>query len=188
MAPYVFDWEHGIALYAMQGNRASSPSEGKSHGFSRVAVGTWDIFSTYGTDHPSKLVFVQRCQDSCLVMRDTSGISSRLGRAIQMLLEVRREAKSPLLVAAVILGFLSIFSKSQSSSSFETLRSACLSSCQRDVRPPVQMRRGLKAFSRVATVDSDIHSSCEMKDEPAFKQCREIRPSLESGHLGAHST
>ena len=27
-APYVFDWEHGIALHAMQGNRASFPSEG----------------------------------------------------------------------------------------------------------------------------------------------------------------
>ena len=26
-APYVFDWEHGIALQAMQGNRASSPGE-----------------------------------------------------------------------------------------------------------------------------------------------------------------
>ena len=28
-APYVFDWEHGIDLHAMQGNRASSLSEGK---------------------------------------------------------------------------------------------------------------------------------------------------------------
>ena len=28
-APYVFDWEHGIALHAMQGNRASSPGEGE---------------------------------------------------------------------------------------------------------------------------------------------------------------
>ena len=27
-APYVFDWENGIALHAMQGNRASFPSEG----------------------------------------------------------------------------------------------------------------------------------------------------------------
>ena len=26
--PYVFDWEYGIALHAMQGNRASFPSEG----------------------------------------------------------------------------------------------------------------------------------------------------------------
>ena len=27
-APYVFDWEYGIALHAMQGNRASFSSEG----------------------------------------------------------------------------------------------------------------------------------------------------------------
>ena len=27
-SPYVFDWEYGIALHAMQGNRASFPSEG----------------------------------------------------------------------------------------------------------------------------------------------------------------
>ena len=27
-APYIFDWEYGIALHAMQGNRASFPSEG----------------------------------------------------------------------------------------------------------------------------------------------------------------
>ena len=27
-APYVFDWEYGIALHAMQGNRASFQNEG----------------------------------------------------------------------------------------------------------------------------------------------------------------
>ena len=31
----------------------------KSHGFSRVAAGTWGIFSSYDGDDPSKLVFVQ---------------------------------------------------------------------------------------------------------------------------------
>ena len=28
-APYVFDWEHGIALHKMQGNRSSSHGEGE---------------------------------------------------------------------------------------------------------------------------------------------------------------
>ena len=28
-APYVFDWEHGIALHGMQGNRSSSSGEGE---------------------------------------------------------------------------------------------------------------------------------------------------------------
>ena len=39
----------------------------------------------------------------------------------------------------------------------------------RDVRSPVQIRRGTRVFLRMPTEDSDIPSSCEMKDEPAFK-------------------
>ena len=41
--------------------------------------------------------------------------------------------------------------------------------CQRDGRPPFEMRRGPRSFSRVPSGDLDIPSSCEMKDEPAFK-------------------
>ena len=39
-----------------------------------------------------KLGFVQRSQDSCLVMTDTSGSKTMLGQKIQTLLEVSREA------------------------------------------------------------------------------------------------
>ena len=39
----------------------------------------------------------------------------------------------------------------------------------RDVRLPVLRRRGTRVFSSVSTEDSDIPSSCEMKDEPEFK-------------------
>ena len=35
--------------------------------------------------------------------------------------------------------------------------------------PPVQMRWRARAFSRVSSGHSDISSSCELKDEPAFK-------------------
>ena len=152
--------------------RGSGPHlmvRGASHGFSRVACcRTWGIFSSYRGDGHLKLMFVQRHQDSCLVTMDTSGISTRLGRAIRTHFEVRRETESPFLVATLILGFLSIFKKSQSSSPFQTLNSAWLSRCQRDGRPPVHMRRGCMAFSRVSTWNSDI-SSYEMKDEPALK-------------------
>ena len=54
----MFDWENAVALPAMQGNRASSPGEWKSHGFSRVAAGTWGIFSSYDRDAHSQRVFV----------------------------------------------------------------------------------------------------------------------------------
>ena len=86
-----------------------------------------------------------------------------------MLLEVRWETKRPFLVSRKILGFLSIFKKSQASSPFEVLNSVCLSRYQSDVIPPIQMRRRTMAFSRVSTGDSDIPSSCEMKQEPEFK-------------------
>ena len=45
-----------------------------SHGISRVAVGTWDIFSSYSGDGHLKLHCVQRSQDCCLVRTDTSVI------------------------------------------------------------------------------------------------------------------
>ena len=92
-----------------------------------------------------------------------------LGRKIQKLLEVSREAKLPLLVGTVILVFLSIFTKCQASSPFEARNSVHLSKSQMDVRSSVQKRLRTMAFARVSTGDSDIASSCEMKDEPAFK-------------------
>ena len=49
-------------------------ARGKSHEFYRVAAGTWCIFSSYGGDGHLKLGFVQRSQDSCLVMMDTSAV------------------------------------------------------------------------------------------------------------------
>ena len=38
-----------------------------------------------------------------------------------------------------------------------------------DVRPPIQLSRGTRVFSSVSKEDSDLPSSCEMKDEPASK-------------------
>ena len=86
-----------------------------------------------------------------------------------MHLEVKQETKVHFLVGTMILGFLSIFKKGNPSSPFEALNSMCLSRCQSDMIPAVQMRRRPTAFSRVSTGDSDIHSSCEMKHEPKFK-------------------
>ena len=140
----------------MQGNRASSHGEGEVSWFFSICVVNLGYILELWVNDPSKLTFVQRCQDSCLVMRDTSGISSRLGRPIQSLLEVRRETQGTFLVSTVILAFLSIFNKYQASSPFVALNSAYLSRCQKDVRPRVQMRRGTRAFSSVSTGDPDI--------------------------------
>ena len=84
------------------------------------------MFLSYGGDGPSKLVLVQRHQDSCLVARDTSGFSSRLGIKIGSPLKVRWETQCPFPFATGILVFLSIFKRSQASSPFEALNSTCL--------------------------------------------------------------
>ena len=86
-----------------------------------------------------------------------------------MHLEVKQKTEVHFLVGTVILEFLSIFKKSKASSPFKALNSVCLSRCQSDVTPPVQMRRSPIAFSRVSTRDLDIPSSCDMKHEPKFK-------------------
>ena len=82
---------------------------------------------------------------------------------------MRQETEVHFQVGTVILGFLSIFKKSQASSLFEALNSVCLSRCQRDARPPVQMMLTPTAFSKISTGDSDMPSSCEMKDVSEFK-------------------
>ena len=48
-------------------------TRGKSHEFSRVAAGTWCIFSSYGWDGHLKLGFVQQSQDSGLVIMNNYG-------------------------------------------------------------------------------------------------------------------
>ena len=82
---------------------------------------------------------------------------------------MRQETEVHFPFGTVLLGVLSIFKKSQASSPYEALISVCLSRGQRDVRPPVQMRRTPTAFSRVSTGDSDMASSGDMKDEPEYK-------------------
>ena len=86
------------------------------------------------------------------------------------------------------IGIRNNIQESQASSNFEELNSACLSSCQSDVRPLIENRWRPRAFCRVFTGDSVILSSCDMNDEPALRLCREIWPSFESGHLGVHFT
>ena len=115
-APYLSDSELWIALHPMQGNQASSPGEGYvSWDFSSCGRNLGYILELQRDGH-SKLHFVHRSQDSCLVMMDTSGIQTRLEPVIQILLELKWETKRPFLVSRKIFGFLSIFKKSQASS------------------------------------------------------------------------
>ena len=54
----MFDWDNAIALHAMQGIGPHLLARGKSHVFSRVAAGTWGIFSSYDGYAHSQREFV----------------------------------------------------------------------------------------------------------------------------------
>ena len=88
---------------------------------------------------------------------------------------MRQETEGHFLFGTVILGLLSIFKKSQASSPYEAFNSVCISRGHRDVRPPVQMTLTPRAISRFSTRDSDMSSSCEMKEEPEFAPLQGIR-------------
>ena len=84
-------------------------------------MGTWGLLLSKNGDGLSKLVFVQRRQNSCIAARDTSGFSSRLGRTIGTTVYMRRETQGPFPFTTVILGFLSIIKRSEASSPLEGL-------------------------------------------------------------------
>ena len=58
-APYVFDGNVELLCMQCRGIGPHLTERGNCHDFSRVAAGTWRIFSSYGGDETSKLVFVQ---------------------------------------------------------------------------------------------------------------------------------
>ena len=66
-------------------------------------------------------------------------------------------------------GIIINFQEVSSLVSFGNLELHRLLEVSRDVRPPVQMRRETRVSSRISTQDSDNPSSCDMKDEPAFR-------------------
>ena len=113
-------------------------------------------------------MLVQRRQDSCLV-GGTDWDSPWARNLNRESCPGEAETQGPGPLSTGKLGFLSIFKITQVSSHFEALNCESLSSCQRDVRPPLIMRQGPWAFSRISTLESDIHISCEEKNQPAFE-------------------
>ena len=71
----MFDWEHGIALHPMKGIRGTSPAEGDVSCDFSSCVTTLGIFSSYSGDGHSKLHFVKRSQDYCLVRTDLRNLN-----------------------------------------------------------------------------------------------------------------
>ena len=144
-------------------------ARGKSHGFSRVAAGTWGIFSSYHGDGPSTHVFVQRRQDSCLVARDNSRFYSRTWQGKWDASPAEAGDQGSLSTCHSNPGTPINFHEESGIVSFGGTDLRVPLEFSKDVRPPVAMRWGTRSFSVVSTGDSDILSSWEMQDEPAFK-------------------
>ena len=168
-APYLFDWEQGIALHALQGNRASSLSERQVSWF----------FSSCGGNLGYVLELWWGKSLKTFVCSSTSGHLSSYDVQLRNLNYTCQDNTDASGGEAGDRGSLSSWNsdigitihwqKSQASSPFQALNAVCLSRYQSDVIPAIQMRRRTTAFSRVSTGDSDIPSSCDMKHEPKFK-------------------
>ena len=85
-APYVFDWEPGIVLHAMQRNRASSLTEGEVSRIFWSSSGTCGIFSSYGGDGHSTRV----CSATSGLLSSYDGYLKNLNQAWQDSTETSR--------------------------------------------------------------------------------------------------
>ena len=123
-APYIFGWVHGIALHGKQGKWASCSGEGEV---------SW-VFSScnrnleYIPELRREWPFQTRvCSATSALLSSYNGHLRNLNNAWQDITDI---TKRPFLVGTVILGFKSIFKKSQASSPFEALNWARLWRCQ----------------------------------------------------------
>ena len=73
------------------------------------------------------------------------------------------------------------FSRGLASSPFKALNSECLSSCQKNVRPALKMRRGPRVCFRVSTGDSDTFHLVRRNTSLHSSHCKET--GLLSSHV-----
>ena len=107
---------------------------------------------------------------------------------LRMILEVSLETECYFLVDTVILGFLSIFKKSQASSSFVALNSTRLSSYQGMWGPLSRWAWDLwLSLQSPQVIQTSLHL-LRRKTNLHSRHCREVWPSFESCYLGIHAT
>ncbi len=163
------DVQHGIALHAVQGNRASSRGEGEVSWF----------FSSCGGNLGYILELRRGWPFHPRVSSATSGLLPSCEGQLWILLEAWQGNWDASPAEAGDQGSLSTchrnpgtpikFHEESGIVSFGGTDLRVPLEFSKDVRPPVAMRWGTRSFSVVSTGDSDILSSWEMQDEPAFK-------------------
>ena len=155
----MFDVKQGIALHAMQGNRASSHGVGEVSWFFSSCCGSLGYILKVYRGWPFK---TRVCS---VTSRPLSNCKRHLGIPLEAWQGNRDSSRCKardqvsLCSCQRDIGIPINFQVSQASSTFEALNSSCLSSCQRHVRGPVEMRWRTRSFSSVSTLDSDVPSS-----------------------------
>ena len=167
--PYVFDWEHGTPQQEMQGNRASPCGEGEV---------SW-VFSSCSTHLVYILELRRGWPFEIRVSSAKSGLLSSYDGHLGKLNYTWQEntdasacepgGKASLIIWHSYFGIPINFHEESGIVPFWSIELMQISKSQMDVRPSVQKPLRSMAFSRVSTGDSHIPSSCEMKDELAFK-------------------
>ena len=105
-ATNAFDWEHGIALHAMQWNRASSRGEWEVSWFFSSCGWNLGYILELQRGWPFKTHVCSVMSGLCLVARDTSGFSQRLDSTIGMPLEPTQGTGAS---CRVDLGYMELF-------------------------------------------------------------------------------
>ena len=118
---------------------------------------------------------------------DTSGIETRLGRTIRKLLEVRQEIRVSLSSWLSDIGLPIHFQEESGIVTFWSFEFSLLSKCQRGVRPLSRWDGELRlSLGSPQGIQTCLHL-VRWKKSLNLSDCREIRPSFESGPLGGHS-
>ena len=176
-------------MHAVQGNRASSRGEGEVSWFFSSCGGNLGYILELGRGWP----FHTR------VCSETSGLLTSCEGQPGILLEAWQGNWNASPAEAGDQGSLSTchrnpgtpikFHEESGIVSFGGTDLCVPLEFSKDVRPPVAMSWGTRSFSVVSTGDSDIISSWEMQDEPAFKSLQaypalfRVRASRCSFHL-----
>ena len=186
--PYVFDWEHGTPHREMHGNRASSCGEEE----------VWWVFSSCGRHLVYILELQQGWPFETRVCSAKSGLQSSYERHLGKLNYAWQEntdasgcelgGQASLIRWHSYIGIPINFHE----------ESVIVTFWSNELSAPLDVSKGCEAlcpeefenygFSWVSTGFSDIPSTCEMKDDPAFKALQGKLAVFESGHLGVHFT
>ena len=169
VGPYVFDWEDRTPQHEMKGNRVSCCGEGE---VSWVFLScdrhlVYILMLRWGWPFETRV-----CSAKSGLLSNYDGHLGKLNYAWQENTDasgVEAGGQGSLISWHSYIGIPINFHEESGIVTFWSTELSTPPKSQIEVRPSVQKTLRTMAFSRFSTGESDIPSSCEMKDEPASK-------------------